>query len=171
MNQKQTVLAAMAWLACSSAWATPPANELVGSWQLLSYVDAPEGAEPIRAFGNKPIGLFIFTADGHVSINIMRNPPDVASPTADPDPDACLPGWYCSYFGTYTVDTVKGAWTTHVLGGNIPAYIGTDQSRTFTISDDRLVIAESYMQGDRRVHAERILVRAPDMAAPPEPSR
>src|SRR5947208_8495028 len=29
-------------------------------------------------------------------------------------------GWYCSYFGTYTVDYKRGIWITHVVGGNIP---------------------------------------------------
>lgn len=152
------------------AWARPRCEEraaaenhaadtLVGTWRLVSYVDTPEGAEPIYAFGKEPIGLFIFTADGHVSISIMRNPPAPAVPTADPDPDACVPGWYCAYFGTYTVDPKAGTWATHVLGGNIPSFLGTDQTRSFSISGDKLVISESYLEDQRRVRAERVLIR------------
>jgi hypothetical protein len=89
----------------------------------------------------------------------MRNPPDVTAATTDPDPDACIPGWYCSYFGTYTVDAKKGVWITHVIGGNIPTYLGTDQPRSFTLSGDKLVIWESYQKGDKRVEAERVLIR------------
>ena len=137
---------------------------LVGTWRLIRYADTPEGGAAVEAFGAQPIGLFIFTADGHVSISIMRNPPDIAAATTDPDPEACVPGWYCSYFGTYRVDHAKGAWVTLVEGGNIPAYLGTAQRRVFKIEGDRLVIAESYVADGKPVRAERVLVREP--AAP-----
>jgi len=142
-----------------SATAKPESNSLVGTWRLVSYVDTPEDDVPIHAFGMEPIGLFIFTPDGHVSISIMRNPPDITAPTTDPDPDACIPAWYCAYFGTYTVNYHEGAWVTHVLGGNIPSYVGTDQKRSFTIRGDRLLISETYRAGDQTVHAERVLIR------------
>ena len=122
-------------------------------------MDTPDGAAPIFAFGAEPKGLFIFTVDGHVSISIMRNPPDVMAATTDPDPEVCIPGWYCSYFGTYTVDDKKGVWITRVLGANIPAYLGTDQPRSFSIHGDRLVISETYQQDDKTVRAERVLIR------------
>ena len=133
---------------------------LVGTWRLVRYIDTPENGTSIQAFGTAPAGLSIFTAGGNVSISIMRNPPEIASATIDPDPDACVPGWYCSYFGTYTVDYRRGTWITHVVGGNIPAYLGTDQPRSFTIVHDTLTISETYMQGTQRVHAERVLVRS-----------
>jgi len=46
-----------------------------------------------------------------------------------------------------------------VLGGNIPAYIATDQKRSFKIVGDQLVISEAYISGDTPVTAERVLVR------------
>jgi len=134
-------------------------NPLVGAWRLVRYIDTPESSAPIQAYGTEPIGLFIFTSDGHVSISIMRNPPDITAATTDPDPEACIPGWYCAYFGTYTVNYERGIWVTHVLGGNIPAYLGTDQPRTFTINENTLTISETYMDGNRRVHGERVLRR------------
>jgi hypothetical protein len=66
---------------------------LVGTWRLVKYADTPEGERPIQVFGPNPIGYFVFTADGHASISIMRNPPDITSTVADPDPDVCIPGW------------------------------------------------------------------------------
>lgn len=136
------------------------AAALVGVWRLIRYVDTPDGGTPVHAFGPTPIGQFVFTADGHVAISIMRNPPDPAAATTDIDPDACLPAWYCSYFGTYRVDADGRRWITHVEGGNIPAYLGTDQPRAFRIVGDRLIISEDYEAEGRRVHAERELVRA-----------
>ena len=135
------------------------AGPLVGTWRLVSYTDTVAGEAPIHAFGVDPIGLFIFTADGRVSISIMRNPPNVTAPTTDPDPDVCIPEWFCAYFGTYDVDYQASTWVTHVRGGNIPAYLGTDQMRHFSIRGDRLIISESYEVGGKTMHGERVLVR------------
>jgi hypothetical protein len=141
------------------------APSLVGSWRLVRYADTPDGGEPIQAFGKEPIGLFIFTADGHVSISFMRNPPDFKSPTTDQDPDTCIPAWYCAYFGTYTVSYEKGVWITHVMGGNIPTYLGTDQPRTFKLEGDTLTISEAYTADGKVFRAERVLRR--EVAASP----
>ena len=67
--------------------------------------------------------LFVFTADGYVSISIMRNPPAAGKESSDPDPDACIPAWYCSYFGTYQYDPRGPSWTTHVIGSNDLSYL------------------------------------------------
>ena len=134
-------------------------NPLVGTWRFITFVDTPEGGQPVYAFGKDPIGFFVFTADGHVFLNIMRNPPNAALEGVDPDPDSCLPDWYCAYFGTYTLDKKKGTWVTHVLGSNMPNYLGTDQVRPFKLEGDKLVISETYLAGGKRIQAERTLVR------------
>ncbi len=139
----------------------PQALTLVGSWRLVRYADTPDGGPPVFPFGDPPSGLFVFTPDRHVSINLMRNPPAPDSASTDPDPDACIPAWYCSYYGTYDVDLGRGYWVTHVSGGNIPHYLGTDQRRSFVIKGDTLVISESYTSAGRTVRAERVLIRAP----------
>ena len=139
-----------------------PGNPLVGSWRLIRYADTPKGGEPVHVFGVSPIGQFIFTEDGTISVHIMHNPPNPKNAIVDPDPDACLPSWYCGYFGTYTVDPTNHYWVTHVRGGNIPSYIGTDQKRIFKMEGDRLVISETYLSEGVPVTAERVLVRTPD---------
>jgi hypothetical protein len=134
-------------------------NPLIGAWLLVKYVDTPENGEPIYAFGKEPVGHFIFTAGGYVAFSIMRNPPDIENPTSDPDPDACIPGWYCGYFGTYTVDIKNGVWVTHVLSANAPGQLNTDQPRHFTINGSTLVVLETYLSGGTRIKAERVFVR------------
>ena len=136
-------------------------NPLVGAWTLQRYVDTPDGGAPIYAFGVRPVGLFVFTADGHVSISLMRNPPAVGAPTSDPDPDACVPSWYCSYFGTYTYDPSGPSWTTLVIGANIPSYLGTNQRRSFTIKGSLLTISETYAAGGKTFRAQRVLRKLP----------
>jgi hypothetical protein len=134
-------------------------NPLVGTWLLVKYTDTPDKGEPIFAFGKKPIGHFIFTPGGHVAFSIMRSPPDPETPTSDPDPDACIPGWYCAYFGTYTVDVRKGVWVTHVLSANSPGFLNTEQPRHFKIDGNTLVVSETYLSGSTRINAQRIFVR------------
>ena len=152
------------WLLTSSVSAaaeSPAENPLVGTWMLVKYVDTPDSGQPIFAFGRHPVGFFIFTAGGHVAFSIMRNPPDIAKPTSDPDPDACIPGWYCAYFGTYTVDQKSGTWITRVLSANTPSWLNTDQPRHFKLIGNELVVSETYMSGGRRIKAERVFVREP----------
>jgi len=135
-----------------------PANPLVGTWTIERFVDTPEGGVPVYPFGERPRGLFIFTADGHVSINLMREM-RAAAADADPDPDVCTPDWYCSYFGTYTYDPSGPTWTTRVTGANIANYLGSEQTRRFAIDGDTLIISETYQSGGSTVQAERVLRR------------
>lgn len=152
-------LVALAAFASGPVDAKPAKRSIVGAWRLVTYVDTPEGGEPVYAFGREPIGMFVFTADGHVSVSIMRNPPKADAASGDPDPDACVPEWYCSYFGSYRVDWNTGAWTIRVSGGNIPSFIGTEQTRAFTLKGDRIFIVDSYSDGKRQIKAERVLER------------
>jgi hypothetical protein len=144
---------------CSAAAPAPNENPLVGAWDLQEYSDTPEGGAPIHAFGNPPVGLFVFTDDGHVSISFMRNPPGEDQAFVDPDPDTCIPVWYCSYFGTYEYDPAGQSWTAHVMGGNIPSYVGTDQTRDFVIKGDTMTIADTYEVNGVRYQAKRVLRR------------
>jgi hypothetical protein len=159
------VVVAAAGLVLTASGKDRVAPSLIGSWRLVRYADTPDSGVPIQAFGKEPIGLFIFTADGHVSISFMRNPPDFKTPSTDQDPDTCIPSWYCAYFGTYTVSYEKGVWITHVMGGNIPTYLGTDQPRTFKLDGDTLSIFEAYTANGKVYRAERVLKR--EIAASP----
>lgn len=155
---KYSVLAfAMGLTACASTPGATASNPLIGSWELIQYVDTPEGGAPVHAFGDPPVGLFVFTADGRVSISFMRNPPRPEDASIDKDPDACIPMWYCSYFGTYTPDQGGGGWTARVVGGNIPSYTGPDQHRGYALLDGTMTIAESYVVDGVTFSAKRVL--------------
>jgi len=165
LDQPDAVVAAIDEVVASVRGDVAPAasvdaeKPLVGTWRVVSYVDTPKGGAPVHAFGENPIGQFIFTADGHMSVHLMHNPPAPKDVVADPDPDACVPSWYCAYFGTFELNAKESYWVTHVEGGNIPSFVGTTQKRTFRLQGDTLVIAETYMSGDVPVAAERVLVR------------
>ena len=142
-----------------AANASPLTNPLIGTWMLERHVDTPEGGQPVYTLGEKPVGIMIFTADGHVSINMMRNPPADADGTVTAPSDDQVPSWYASYFGTYSYDSKGTSWTTHVLGGNVKAYLGTDQTRAFRLEGDALIISSDYQDRGKSIHAERVFRR------------
>lgn len=159
MNRSMRLLPLVALLVPGAAVAQID-GPLVGTWNLESYVDTPEEGPPVYDFGEKPVGLFVVTREGYISISLMHNPPAPAGAPASLDPDACNPAWYCAYFGTVRVDYAKGTWTAHVTGGNIPNYLGTDQTRHFRIEGDRLIVSETYKGADgRMVHGVRTAIR------------
>ena len=140
----------------------PPANavtsaELVGTWRLVSFEDVEDG-KIIRRFGERPVGLFVYTADGHVSIQISNpaNPAciapgkksgpgkkdDLALPACNPKQMRALLDGTVTYWGTYTVDLAAGVVTHNVLSDVSNGYAGTVQPRPFRLNGDSLVIGD-----------------------------
>jgi Lipocalin-like domain len=141
----------------ASAADLPAASGLVGTWRLVSFEDVQNG-KTIYEFGEKPLGLFVYTADGHVAIQIANpaNPVCIASgkkvgpgqkdaaavPTCTPDQLQALLDGYVAYWGTYTVDMAAGVVIHHVTSDISNGYAGTDQRRPFRLEGDRLVIGD-----------------------------
>jgi hypothetical protein len=154
--------AAASGFVASSASADSPGNTstsegLVGSWRLVSFEDVENG-RILQPFGEKPLGLFIYTADGHVAIQIASpaNPTCYAPGKAagrgkmdDRAGSACTPGQMeallngtVAYWGTYKVDMAAGVVTHYVLSDVSNGYAGTAQPRPFQLKGDRLVIGD-----------------------------
>jgi hypothetical protein len=118
-------------------------SQLVGTWNLLLADDVKADGSHLPLFGPNPMGLAIFTPDGHVAVQIMRvNRPRFASNnraagTADEN-KAAVAGTI-TYFGTYAVDEGAKTFTTHVEASSYPNWDGLTQKRTITaITDDVL---------------------------------
>ncbi|MGK5627221.1 lipocalin-like domain-containing protein [Streptomyces sp. URMC 123] len=64
------------------------ADELVGVWHLVSYHDLDnEGTRHEGPLGPAPRGLLVYTADGHVTVNMMRTSASTSTHTgADTNP-------------------------------------------------------------------------------------
>lgn len=134
----------------------PPAG-IVGTWRLVAFEDVEDG-KVIRRFGDKPNGLFVYTADGHVIIHIANpaNPnciapskktgpgkkDELALPECSPEQMRVLLDGTVAYWGTYRVDAAAGE-VIHVVKADLSnGYIGTDQHRPFRLEGDRLVIGD-----------------------------
>ena len=139
----------------SAIWLVQPieANSedsiLAGTWKLVEFTNY-EGGVATHPFGVSPIGYFIYTKAGFLSIQILKNPlPETLntlSVTFSEQPS------YVGYFGRYVVDKDLSYVTHQVEGGTILNYIGTDQKRPIRLDGDRLIIG---VQGKW----ERVLVR------------
>lgn len=122
----------------------PTSHPLVGVWRVVQWCDRDPAGGFTERFGQKPIGFFVYTPTGQLSIQVMRTPapsPFAAgdnSPT-DEERRTLLDGYF-GYFGTYTIDAANSSVVHHVEGGTIPSYIGTDQHRRFRITGDTLSI-------------------------------
>jgi hypothetical protein len=113
-------------------------NPFIGTWRLVSIASSES-----RLFGERPVGILIYDADGHVAVQIMRNPrPDISSgpgfPTAK-EVQIAYKGYY-AYYGTYEVNWEKQTITHHLEGSLRPGDVGKDFTRAYEISDNRLAL-------------------------------
>jgi hypothetical protein len=137
--------AALSFVTCvAGARDKNPAAAIVGTWRVITYEDRTEGQPVKHQFGEKPRGLLIYDATGHMSIQLMKMPhPKSASGEEEkvtPAEKAALYDAYAAYFGTYTVDAKRSVVTHHVEGDLYDVFIGTEQERPFEISGDRLIL-------------------------------
>jgi hypothetical protein len=156
---------ALSLLAPAQSWSQPAqpgsiAARLVGTWRLVRFEDVENGQRVYR-YGEKPLGIFIYTADGHIAIQIANaaNPACAAPlhavfasnarmkaetkrPDCTPEQMRMLMDGYAAYWGTYSVDAAAGVVIHHVESDLKGGYVGTDQRRPFTLDGDRLVIGD-----------------------------
>lgn len=141
----------------AAATDSPAPAGLVGTWRLVAFEDVAKG-QTIHRYGEKPLGLFVYTADGHVTIQIAnpanpkcvppgkkispRGTQESALPICNPPEMQALLEGYVAYWGTYTVDTAAGVVVHHVESDASGGYAGTDQVRPFRLEGDRLVIGD-----------------------------
>jgi len=115
---------------------------LVGSWRLISYEEHRADGTRIPVWDDKPDGRLTYDASGRMAGQFM-NPqrrafasPDSLAGT-DEEVREAFEGYF-AYYGSYTVDPNEGVVTHHVVGSLYPNYIGTNQRRFFSLSDNRL---------------------------------
>jgi hypothetical protein len=120
------------------------ANELVGTWRLVSATQrlTDGSVRPDPNVGPKGIGYIIYTSTGQVCA-VLGNPERPRWITEGRPTDAEAHGIFknvVSYCGTYSVNEKGGYVLHHVEIDLMPNRIGTDRKRFFTVSADRLVL-------------------------------
>jgi hypothetical protein len=115
----------------------PNPNPFVGTWRLVSI----ESSES-RLFGEAPVGMLMYDAEGHVAVQIMRNPrPEFAANTmgfpTPKDVQVAYKGYY-AYYGTYSVDCANKVVTHHLQGSLRPGDVGKDFVRAYALDGNSL---------------------------------
>jgi hypothetical protein len=107
---------------------------LVGIWRLVSFEREFQGsAEREYPMGKDPSGYIQFLAEGRMTVVITAE--GRKAPATDPD-RAALYNSLVAYTGGYRVEGDK--WITKVDVSANPAWVGTEQTRTFKVAGDRL---------------------------------
>jgi hypothetical protein len=109
---------------------------LVGAWRLVSFHDLDdEGNRHEGPLGNQPRGLLCYSADGHVSVTMMRT-----GPAAEPS--------YMSYAGTWRRVGTQVVHTITIAPD--ASWLGIDQVRDMEPDGDRLTLYGTALAGPPR---------------------
>ena len=118
---------------------------LVGTYRLVSFETRYEKGDIQYPFGKDAVGQLSYDSAGNMSAFVMQ--PDRPKFTSgdrlqgtDAEVRAAFEG-FVGYFGTYTVNAVKGTVTHHVLGAFLPNWVGGDQIRYYKIEGVRLTLS------------------------------
>ena len=140
MTHTTRVLLAVLIAACSGPAAvaqqrTAPAKDrLVGAWGLVSFVsfDANGASRP----GVYDLGRIVYDASGQMSAHLMHSSNKADTPLAtDADRSAAFRR-YLGYYGPFTIDELTGIVIHHVIGSSNPNWVGSNQVRYFSFSED-----------------------------------
>ena len=108
-------------------------KELVwGAWKLISIEILSFTGEvlgPDGWWGSNPTGLIIYDKSGYMSVQFMRDPKEIGGAQR-----------YYAYFGTYDVNEKEGVIVHHIKGSLMMTEMGTDYSRRFKISGNRIML-------------------------------
>jgi hypothetical protein len=105
-------------------------DALTGAWELVDVIERGDDDAVRRPFGERPLGLILYTPDGYMSAQLMPRETGAA-------------GWetYFAYSGSYSVDEDAGTVTHSVVVSLRPDWIGTEQIRVATVQGDELELA------------------------------
>jgi lipocalin-like protein len=130
----RTCLAALLLTCAAGSLNGQQVSDLVGTWRLVS-MDRPDSSGRRQPYWDeRPIGLIIYTADGHVAAQLYdsRRPRlGVRWEIAPADAAQSAYAGLITYFGTYRVDRTSRTVTHTVEGAMSPDWIGNKLVRAY----------------------------------------
>ena len=109
-------------------------ERLIGTWRLLTVQVEMQDTDEVREEGGQ--GSLVVTPEGRLIT--VTTAPDRIAPSTDADAAALLVNMVC-YSGRVRLDG-PGRFVTHVDAAWHPSWVGTEQSRNFSISGDILSV-------------------------------
>ena len=147
---KWLVMASVLLVAMAASFAAER-DVLVGNWRLVSFEREYQSAgEREYPMGKAPTGYILFLPEGRMAVLITAE--GRKAPATEQD-RAGLFNTLVAYTGAYRVEGDK--WITTVDVSANPAWVGTDQTRSFRITGNRLqeVTAWAARPDDRMARA------------------
>ncbi len=115
-------------------------NRFVGIWRFVAREQRGTDGELMPTEASFQSGFIIYTATGHVAVQLMRGGRQaypIDQPTGE-QAQAAL-DTYIAYYGTFTVDRAEGTVTHHRQGHLNPTQM-TDAVRSYKFSGNRLML-------------------------------
>lgn len=110
-------------------------DRLAGAWKLVRLEQPrPDG----RLNKLDCCGMFVFTHDGHLSVQVMEPEPKPQTTTAGPEQYS--QGGYEASYGSYVVDEKNHTFTFHVEGALVRPLIGKDLPRIYEFKGNQLIV-------------------------------
>jgi len=136
------MVVAIAGFACAQSIAKPGGDRerLIGAWH-LAHIDVP-GPDGKPMPMPQPVGMLIYTRDGHMSVQLMY------PKAANAQSNEYVQDGYEASFGSYDVDEATHRLTHHVQGSiTRDSLVGKDLPRIYQLTDDgRLIIRSASPQ-------------------------
>jgi hypothetical protein len=139
---KRTLVMAALPLFLAAAESPTPANPLVGTWKLAVVDNLLADGSRVHLYGTHPSGLLMFDAEGNYSLQIVSaDRPrfaanDKGKGTADEYRSAVQGS--NAHFGQYVLNRAEGTITFRIEHASYPNWEGTEQTRSYTLTGDRL---------------------------------
>jgi len=119
-------------------------ERLIGAWDFEQWFETKSDGAVDYSGSEGWSGKLIYTADGHVSAQLVRGgitrftDDDYRNATAAESATA----WqaYFGYFGTWSLDVERQTIIHHIEGAWFPNLIGTDQLRRYRFEGKRLLL-------------------------------
>jgi hypothetical protein len=131
------VLSAAASRAQGRAAGDDTRDRFVGAWR-LAWLEEPGPDGSIHRADCT--GMFVFTRDGHASVQVMYRTPQAGAAAA---PVQYAQGGYEATFGRYQVDPSARTFTYHVEGALVRSLIDKDLVRSYEFSGNELIVKSS----------------------------
>ena len=123
-------------------------DKFVGAWRLVALEDQGQDGKTSRI---ECCGMFVFTRDGHASVQVMRRGSEAQTAAA---PDQYSSGGYEATYGSYVIDENAHTFTLHVEGSLMQPLVGRDLPRSYEFSGKQLIVKSTRPEEHWRVFWE-----------------
>lgn len=120
-------------------------DRFAGAWRLVRF-EQPDVHGKVHSVACT--GLFVFTRDGHASVQVMERKPQTSTSSG---PEQYSQGGYEASWGTYQVDERAHTFTIHVEGALVRTLLGKDLPRSYYFSGNRLIVKSTHPDEQWRV--------------------